>query len=54
MFLILEYLLYSYIPKLEEAIEEMKDSFILEELEAMKKCKQALEKLKSRNVHTAA
>ena len=53
-FLILEYLLYSSIPKLEEVFEELKDSVILEELEAMEKCKQALEKLKSRNVHNVA
>ena len=29
----------------------LKDSNILEELEAMEKCKEALEELKSRNVH---
>ena len=51
VFLILEYLLYSSISKLEEAIKELKDSDILEELDAMEKCKEALEKLKSRNVH---
>ena len=55
MFLRLEYLIYSSILKLEEAIEELKDySVILEELEAIEKCKQDLEKLKSRNAHITA
>ena len=35
VFPILKYILYSYIPKLEESIDEMKYSGILEELEAM-------------------
>ena len=51
VFLKLKYLLYSSISKLEEAIEELKESDILEELEVMEKCKEGLEKLKSKNVH---
>ena len=51
VFLRLEYLLYSSISRLEYVIEILKYSDILEELEAMEKCKEALEELKSRNVH---
>ena len=51
VFLRLEYLIYSSIPILEEAIEMLKDYAMLEELEAMEKYKEALVELKSRNVH---
>ena len=51
VFLRLDYLLYSSISRLENVIEIPKNSEILEELEAMEKCKEALEEPKSRNVH---
>ena len=44
--LILDNLLYSSISRLENVIEILKDSDIVEELEAMKKCKEAFEELK--------
>ena len=48
----LGHLIYYLVPKLEEVVEQVKDSLLWEEIKTVERCSEAIEKLKSKDVHT--